>query len=548
MVRSQRHAPRTALVLASLVACSPGAPSDTESGSETGTGDPNETDTGDPTGTPTPIELCPAVAPPPPFAVIDEQVTRLRAGACGHLLYVRADELVLASPDLAQREILAGLPELGQFAPTGHLVAWRDESGVVLRDLREGGASQVEGAIDEYGFAASKDPAIGARLWACRGDEIGVVDLGGGFRALDSAPRCEDLRIRAAAAAPILVYGPINDALHALDLDTGEVAALAVEYVPYDGSSGGQIRGDEFAVSQDGRLVVHDRVWIERPPDIDSEIPHHVRSTLLDARTGAALREQERVGLLEAATPGLPVVLRGSGAPALVAADLAITPLPGGLTPWTLLRDHARAVVHDGAGLGILDLAGGQFTPWIAGVAESGAAALDRAESTLAARVDTDGCVADPQTGDCVLTISELRVRHPEGASTLARFTHGVGALAVSDHGTVLAAFGLLTEPPPSEATTRGVFVFDLAGALLSQWTSEDGAGVEVRDLRSTGDHFVGVFVRDGAVQLHSVEAATGVGASLAEGLSYDLQLEVADARAALRDGVSHRLWAGALP
>lgn len=494
------------------------------------------------------VELCPESASPPAFAVLDAGVSAHRVGACGHVLYRRGGEVVLASPDLASREVLVGATSLGQFSGSGHLVAWETSDGVTIRDLRDG-SEHHEASIGDFGFVPSAEPEVGARLWGCRGGVLGAVDFGVGFRALDAEAICDAPNVVAAGAGPLLVYGAGGDRLRSVDIDDGEVVTLDVEH--RHSYAGGGSRVDTIEVSSAGDLVVHERIWVEAPPDIDTEIEHHEGSTLLAARSGEALRTTPgSFRLREARAAGLPAVVVGGGEAWGVDAALSLSPIPSGLDPRALLEDKRHVLVHDGAGLGRYDLEAKTLEAWLPGASDGySASALSPDGASLAARVDTAGCVEDPNTGECSLTISELRVAREGSTKSVARFIRGLRDLALGDHGIALVATSLLTEPAPSEVAVTGVFVIGEEGEVLAQWLTEPGLP-GIRALARSGDRFVAAIQGVDGSELVHVDAKTGAASVLVPAVSFDLALDLGRAgdRAFFLDRMSQTLYAGALP
>ncbi len=487
------------------------------------------------------VELCPKSGDTPAFAMLVEGVTDATSGACGHIVYVQQNVQYLVSPDYETTEAIGG-DRVGKFSDTGHLLAWKSGESFQLRDLRDDQAV-IESGVSEFGFVPSTDPDRGAWLWVCKDGTLGRLDIELGYTELDRQANCEQASVRAATAAPIVVYGATEDRLRAVDLDSQRVTTLDVEHRREYAGDGSRI--DDFEVAARGELVIHHQRRLEFPDDSDTDQEIHEGSSTLATSDGRVLHTTSKyLGLLE--SPGGEHVAVRTGDFGWDLRDGELHPLPSGLVLRTWLT-NGQLVVHDGQGLSRLEPVAGALEPWIPGANAISLPAVDRTGDAIAVRVDTENCINNPNNGECTLTVSELhRATIDAPPVSLAQFSYGVDELALADNGTLFAEFGLITDLE-NEVVRRGAFVLGPDGTVLGQWTGEAG-DVRVRQLHNTGTQFVAAIEQTSGISVVAIDAESGIASTLIPDATFDLDMRVDEERALVHDDSRHELWAGQLP
>lgn len=88
-------------------------------------------------------------------------------GPCGHVVIQQPADALLIHPD-GESENLGVAVDSARFAPTGHLVAWyQDGLELTLRSIYTEGSRSLTGPFEQFGFARSREPGVGARLFTC---------------------------------------------------------------------------------------------------------------------------------------------------------------------------------------------------------------------------------------------------------------------------------------------------------------------------------------------------------------------------------------------
>lgn len=487
------------------------------------------------------LDLCPPAEQTPAFGPLGTGITDAEVGACGHLLYLQDGTQFLLSPDYATSEPLASEPRIGKFSHTGHLVAWEAGDGVTLRNLWDDSEIHEDG-VSAFGFVPSVDPERGARLWVCKGGEVGRLDIDLGYRELDVATDCGQSGVLGATLAPKVVYAA-DGALRVVDVDRETEVELPVEY--RQEFSGDGPRADTFEISPRGELVVHHQMHIEYPENSDTDRLVHDNTTVLASATGELLTSSAKsLGMLADAS-GHNLLVR-SGDQAWVFEDGGLSALPSEFQVKAWLPD-GQLLVHDGEGLGRLRPGDNQFRSWIAGAIHIADYAFDTTGTHLIARVDTEGCIANPNHGECTMIVSELQVAATDAATrVLMLFSFGLDALALADSGSAFVETGRITNLA-AEDVSHGAFVLASDGEVLREWVGEAG-DVQVRRLHNTGEAFVVMLQQPSGTAIEFVDAVSGDTTQLVPDVSFDVDLRVDGEYAVVHDGGRDELWAGMLP
>jgi hypothetical protein len=233
-------------------------------------------------------------APGPDLAAVGEPGLDWRMGRCGHL--AGGDLGTLIHPD-GERELLGDLVERPQFSATGHLLAWSDPTALTLRDLRRGSTRIITGDYSHRGFVPSRDPQIGARLWACD-DELRIYGMAD--EQIFGQASCSS--IVASSGSPMLAFPRSNGTIWLGDADTGEARQIAAGFVE---KSSWDV--DALSIDHDGQVLIHHHYGLIQYEHFDDY--GEIGGTLYTADGEVLFSHSDPLRMWQAPTPGAPVFI-----------------------------------------------------------------------------------------------------------------------------------------------------------------------------------------------------------------------------------------------
>lgn len=240
----------------------------------------------------------------PPLETVSADVATATMGACGHVVFETASTSWLLSPD-AQTQTDLGAISWPRFSPTGHLLAYRTDDAVVLRDLYSG--EEVMGPpTNTFGFVPAVESNLGAIAWYCHDGELVRWTMDDSETLVETGEvDCPDVVGSAGSPKVAFVDGGKLAVVDLEDLDV--VATPLVE----DDAFGAQ-PWREIAISTDGTVVVHTILDEETVPDSDVSEIIIVQRSLVDVAEGRIVAQDEEVSFEFAPGHGHALLWRGA--------------------------------------------------------------------------------------------------------------------------------------------------------------------------------------------------------------------------------------------